>query len=158
MQTKNMLLIDNSLQMSTKLHVRYTSLLYSCCSRTIKIKKLLVSVINSLKNLIPDTILISITLTDHLHPTRNLIRKTRAQLPYLPIFVGGISTNHPNNSAEFNTTYTNVIKDMVLADAVELVRSTILQIHENKYEITPEVPTEMAMYIYTKERIAYQYC
>jgi hypothetical protein len=116
--------------MSTKYHARYPSLLYSCCSRTIKIKKLLVSVINSLKNLIPDAILISITITDHLHTTRNLIRKIRAQLHYLPIFVNGIAINHPNNTVEFNTTYTYVIKDMVLADTIKLIRSTILQIQE----------------------------
>lgn len=88
------------------------------------------SVINSLKNFIPDAILISITLTDHLQTTRNLIRKIRAQLPYLPIFVGGIAINHPNNSPEYNTAYTYVIKDMLLADAIKLIRSTILQIQE----------------------------
>jgi cobalamin-dependent methionine synthase I len=88
------------------------------------------SVINSLKNFIPDAILISITLTDHLQTTRNLIRKIRAQLPYLPIFVGGIAINHPNNSPEYNTAYTYVIKDMVLADAIKLIRSTILQIQQ----------------------------
>jgi cobalamin-dependent methionine synthase I len=88
------------------------------------------SVINSLKNFIPNAILISITLTDHLQTTRNLIRKIRTHLPYLPIFLGGIAINHPNKTSEYNTAYTYVIRDMVLADAVKLIRSTILQIQK----------------------------
>jgi MerR family transcriptional regulator, light-induced transcriptional regulator len=89
------------------------------------------SVINSLKNFIPDAILISITLTDHLQTTRNLIRKIRTQLPYLPIFLGGIAVNHPNKASEYNTACTYVIRNMVLADAIKLIRSTILQIQNN---------------------------
>ena len=88
------------------------------------------SVINSLKNFTPDAILISITLTDHLQTTRNLIRKIRTHLPYLPIFLGGIAINYPNKTSEYNTAYTYVIRDMVLADAIKLIRSTILQIQK----------------------------
>jgi methanogenic corrinoid protein MtbC1 len=88
------------------------------------------SVINSLKNFIPDAILISITLTDHLQTTRNLIRKIRTHLPYLPIFLGGIAINHPNKTSEYNTAYTYVIRDMVLADAIKLIRSTTSQIQK----------------------------
>ena len=88
------------------------------------------SVINSLKNFTPDAILISITLTDHLQTTRNLIRKIRTHLPYLPIFLGGIAINHPNKTSEYNTAYTYVIRDVVLADAIKLIRSTILQIQK----------------------------
>jgi MerR family transcriptional regulator, light-induced transcriptional regulator len=83
------------------------------------------SVINSLKNFIPNAILISITLTDHLLTTRNLIRKIRTHFPYLPIFLGGIAINHPNKASEYNTAYTYIIRDMVLADAIKLIRSTI---------------------------------
>ncbi|MFZ0556717.1 MAG: cobalamin B12-binding domain-containing protein [Nitrososphaeraceae archaeon] len=88
------------------------------------------SVINSLKNFTPDAILISITLTDHLQTTRNLIRKIRTHLPYLPIILGGIAINHPNKTSEYNTAYTYVIRDVVLADAIKLIRSTILQIQK----------------------------
>lgn len=88
------------------------------------------SVINSLKNFTPDAILISITLTDHLQTTRNLIRKIRTHLPYLPIFLGGLAINHPSKTSEYNTAYTYVIRDMILADAIKLIRSTILQIQK----------------------------
>jgi methanogenic corrinoid protein MtbC1 len=88
------------------------------------------SVINSLKNLIPNAILISITLTDHLQTTRNLIKKIRTNFPYLPIFLGGIAINHPNKKSDYDSAYTYVIKDMVLADAIKLIRSTILQIQK----------------------------
>jgi hypothetical protein len=80
-----------------------------------------------LKNFIPTAILISITLTDHLQTTRNLIRKIRTHLPYLPIFLGGIAINHPNKKSNYDTAYTYVIKDVLLADAIKLIRSTILQ-------------------------------
>ena len=89
------------------------------------------SVINSLKNFIPGAILISITLTDHLQTTRNLIRKIRTQFPFLPIFVGGIALNHPNKTSDFNTANTYVIRNMVLADAIKFVRSTALRIQTN---------------------------
>ena len=85
------------------------------------------SIINSLKNFIPTAILISITLTDHLQTTRNLIRKIRTHLPYLPIFLGGIAINQPNKKSNYDTAYTYVIKDMLLADAIKLIRTTILQ-------------------------------
>ena len=88
------------------------------------------SIINSLMNFIPNAILISITLTDHLQTTRNLIRKIRTQLPYMPIFLGGIAINHPNKTPEYNTAYTYVIRDMILADAIKLIRSTVLQIQK----------------------------
>lgn len=88
------------------------------------------SVINSLKNFIPDAILISITLTDHLQTTRNLIKKIRTHLPYLPIFLGGIAINHSNKKSDYDSAYTYVIRDMVLADAIKLIRSTILQIQK----------------------------
>jgi cobalamin-dependent methionine synthase I len=88
------------------------------------------SVINALKNFIPNAILISITLTDHLLTTRNLIKKIRTHLPYLPIFLGGIAINHPNKKSDYDSAYTYVIKDMVLADTIKLIRSTILQIQK----------------------------
>lgn len=88
------------------------------------------SVLSSLKNIFADAILISITLTDHIQTTRNLIRKIRTQFPSLPIFVGGIAINRPNKMSDFNAPYTYVIRDMVLADAIKLIRSTILQIQD----------------------------
>jgi hypothetical protein len=69
-------------------------------------------------------------LTDHLQTTRNLIKKIRTHLPYLTIFLGGIAINHPNKNSDFDTTYTYVIRDMVLEDAIKLIRSAILQIQK----------------------------
>jgi hypothetical protein len=69
-------------------------------------------------------------LTDHLLTTRNLIKKIRTHLPYLPIFLGGIAINHPNKKSDYDSAYTYVIKDMVLADTIKLIRSTILQIQK----------------------------
>ncbi len=88
------------------------------------------SVISSLKNIFADAILISITLTDNLQTTRSLIRKIRTQFPSLPIFVGGIAINHPNKTSDFNAAYTYVMRNMVLVDAIKLIRSTILQLQD----------------------------
>ena len=90
------------------------------------------SIINSLKNFIPDAILISITLIDNLQTTRNLVRKIRTQLPSLPIFIGGIALNYPNKTFDFNTAYTYAIRNMTLADAIKLVSSTIIQIQTKR--------------------------
>ena len=85
------------------------------------------SIINSLKNFTPEAILISVTLTEHLQTTRNLIKKIRIQFPSLPIFVGGIALNHPNKTSDFKANCTYIIKDKVLSDAIKLIRSTIPQ-------------------------------
>jgi len=85
------------------------------------------SVINSLNNISPDAILISITLTDHIQTTRNLIRKIRTKFPSLTIFVGGIALNDPNKTSDFNATNVYFIRNMVLADAIKLIRSTIVR-------------------------------
>jgi methanogenic corrinoid protein MtbC1 len=83
------------------------------------------SIINSLNNILPDAILISITLTDHIQTTRNLIRKIRTKFPSLAIFVGGIALNDPNKIYDFSVTSLYVIRNMMLADAIKLIRSTI---------------------------------
>ena len=83
------------------------------------------SVINSINNLSPDAILISITLTDHIQTTRNLIRKIRTKFPSLTIFVGGIALNDPNKVYDFSATSVYAIRNMILADAIKLIRSTI---------------------------------
>ena len=76
------------------------------------------SVISSLNNISTDAILISITLTDHIQTTRNLIRKIRTKFPSLTIFVGGIALNDPNKTSDFNATNVYFIRNMVLADAI----------------------------------------
>jgi len=86
------------------------------------------SVINSLDNIFPDAILISITLTDHIQTTRNLNRKIRARFPSLTIFIGRIAINDPNKTYDFSTTSLYVIRNMMLADAIKLIRSTIVRI------------------------------
>lgn len=81
------------------------------------------SVINSLNNTLADAILISITLTDHIQTNKNLIRKIR--FPYLPIFVGGIALNDPNKTSDSNDTNVCAIRNMLLAEAIQFIRSTM---------------------------------
>jgi MerR family transcriptional regulator, light-induced transcriptional regulator len=83
------------------------------------------SVINSLDNTSPDAILISITLTDHIQTTRNLIRRIRARFASLTIFIGGMALNDPNKTLDFSDTSVHVIRNMMLAEAIKLIRSTI---------------------------------
>ena len=85
------------------------------------------SVINSLDSISPDAILISITLTDHIQTTRNLIRKIRARFASLTIFIGGLAINDPNKTYDFSATSLYVIRNMMLADAIKLIRSTIIR-------------------------------
>jgi methanogenic corrinoid protein MtbC1 len=84
------------------------------------------SAINSLNNIAPDAILISITLPEHIQTTKNLIRKIRNKFPNVHIFVGGIALNELNDSPGFDAaTNTTIIRNMMLSDAVKLVKSTI---------------------------------
>jgi len=69
--------------------------------------------------------LISITLTDHIQTTRNLIRKIRARFASLTIFIGGMALNDPNKILDFSDTSVYVIRNMMLAEAIKLIRSTI---------------------------------
>jgi cobalamin-dependent methionine synthase I len=85
------------------------------------------SVINSLSDIFPDAILISITITDHIRTTRNLIRKIRTKFPSLTVFVGGIALNDPNKISDFNATNAYVIRKMMLANAIKLIRSIIVR-------------------------------
>jgi methanogenic corrinoid protein MtbC1 len=82
------------------------------------------SVINSLSSLYVDAILISITLRENIQTTRDLIRKIRYKFPYLPIFVGGIALNDSEKFFDFGATNVYVIRNMMLADSIKLVRST----------------------------------
>jgi hypothetical protein len=45
----------------------------------------------------------------------------------LTIFVGGIALNDPNKTSDFNVTNVYFIRNMVLADAIKLIRSTIVR-------------------------------
>lgn len=84
------------------------------------------SAINSLNNIIPDAVLISITLSEHIQTTKNLIRKIRNKFPTLQIFVGGIALNDLKVTAGFDgATNITVIRNMMLSDAVKLVKSAI---------------------------------
>ena len=72
------------------------------------------SAINSLNNIIPDAILISITLPEHIQTTKNLIRKIRNKFPKVHIFVGGIALNDLNDTPGFDAgTNTTVIRNML---------------------------------------------
>ncbi|MGH9950461.1 MAG: hypothetical protein ACRD5J_02455 [Nitrososphaeraceae archaeon] len=70
--------------------------------------------------------MISITITDHIQTTRNIIRKIGTEFPSLTVFVGGIALNDPNKISDFNATNAYVIKNMMLADAIKLIRSIIV--------------------------------
>jgi methanogenic corrinoid protein MtbC1 len=85
------------------------------------------SVINSLNHILPDAILISLTLTDHIQTTRNLVRKIRTKFPLLLIFVGGIAFNDPSKASDSSFANAYVIRNMILADAMKLIKSTILR-------------------------------
>lgn len=86
------------------------------------------SVINAVNCILPDAILISVTLMEHLQTTKNLIRKIRTKSS-LPIFVGGIALNDDNNTSDFETIGAMVIRNVSLADLVKLLKLTLIPIH-----------------------------
>ena len=45
----------------------------------------------------------------------------------MTVFVGGIALNDPNKISDFNATNAYVIRNMILADAIKLIRSIIVQ-------------------------------
>ena len=87
------------------------------------------SVINSLSDILPDAVLISITLMDHLQTAKRLIRKIRTKFSDMPIFVGGIALNDADKTSDFEAINATIIKNMGLTDAIKLVKSTMLPIH-----------------------------
>jgi cobalamin-dependent methionine synthase I len=86
------------------------------------------SVISAVNCILPDAILISVTIMEHLQTTKNLIRKIRTKSS-LPIFVGGIALNDVNNTADFETIGAMVIRNVPLADLVKLLKSTLVPIY-----------------------------
>jgi methanogenic corrinoid protein MtbC1 len=85
------------------------------------------SVISSLNNIYVDAVLISITLTENIQTTRNLIKKIKVRFPDLPIFVGGIALNESDKISDFGDSNVYVIRNMMLADSIKLVRSIATQ-------------------------------
>lgn len=85
------------------------------------------SVISSLNNTYVDAVLISITLTENIQTTRNLTKKIKVRFPDLPIFVGGIALNESDKISDFGDTNVYVIRNMMLADSIKLVRSIAAQ-------------------------------
>jgi len=45
----------------------------------------------------------------------------------LTIFIGGLAINDPNKTYDFSATSLYVIRNMMLADAIKLIRSTIVR-------------------------------
>jgi methanogenic corrinoid protein MtbC1 len=86
------------------------------------------SVINALNHILPDAILISVTLKEHLQTTKNLIRKIKAKFS-LPIFVGGIALNDANNTSDFETVGAIIIRNIPITDLVKLIKSTSMPTH-----------------------------
>ena len=82
-------------------------------------------IIDALNNILPDAILISVTLRDHLLTARNLIRKIRIKFTSIPIFVGGIALNESNRIPSFDSMNVTVIKNVSLADTIKLLRTQL---------------------------------
>jgi cobalamin-dependent methionine synthase I len=83
------------------------------------------SIIDSLNRVLPDAILISVTLDDNIQTAKNLIRKIRTRFPSLPIFVGGLAINETVRPFNFDTINTIVIRNIGLMDAVREIRSNV---------------------------------
>jgi MerR family transcriptional regulator, light-induced transcriptional regulator len=83
------------------------------------------SIIDSLSRLLPDAILISVTLEDNIQTAKNLIRRIRTKFSSLPIFVGGLAINEAVRPFGFDTTNTIVIRNIGLVDVVKTIRSKV---------------------------------
>jgi MerR family transcriptional regulator, light-induced transcriptional regulator len=83
------------------------------------------SIIDSLRYYLPDAILISVTLEDNIQTTKNLVRKIRTSFPSLHILVGGLALNGRNKPIGFDTNNTTIIRNIVLADAIKIIRSKV---------------------------------
>ncbi len=85
------------------------------------------SVISALNYILPDAILISVTLMDHLQTTKSLIKKIRARFSSLPIFVGGIALDEDENkTSDFEIINTIVIRNVPLVDLIKLIKSKLM--------------------------------
>ena len=86
------------------------------------------SIIHSLSNIMPDAILISVTLEDNIQIAKSLARKIRTGFTSLPIFVGGLAFNDANKISGFDTINNNtiVIRNVALIDAIRIIRSKIM--------------------------------
>jgi MerR family transcriptional regulator, light-induced transcriptional regulator len=83
------------------------------------------SIIDSLNRLLPDAILISVTLKDNIQTAKNLVRKIRTKFSSLPIFVGGLAINEIVRPFGFDAINTIVIRNIALVDAVKTIRSKV---------------------------------
>lgn len=80
------------------------------------------SIIHSLSNILPDAVLISVTLEDNIQTAKNLIRKIRTRFSSLPIFVGGIALNNTNKPIGLDAINTLVIRNVSLTDAIKSMK------------------------------------
>jgi methanogenic corrinoid protein MtbC1 len=83
------------------------------------------SIIDSLNRLLPDAILISVTLDDNIQTAKNLVRKIRTKFSLLPIFVGGLAINETVRPFGFDTINTIVIRNIALVDVVKTIKSKV---------------------------------
>lgn len=83
------------------------------------------SMINSLSEIMPDVVLISVTLLEHVQTAQNLIKKIRTRFPILPIIVGGIALNDMSGAFSFDGSNTSVIRNITLIDTVKLIKSVL---------------------------------
>jgi hypothetical protein len=86
-------------------------------------------VVNALNYILPDAILISVTLMEHLQTTKNLVRKIRAKFSSLPVFIGGIALNDAKKTSDFETFNATVIRNAPLTDLIKLIKSSLVPTH-----------------------------
>ena len=55
----------------------------------------------------------------------DLVRKIRTRFPSLPILVGGLALNDRDKPIGFDTNNTTIIRNIVLADAIEIIRLNV---------------------------------
>jgi cobalamin-dependent methionine synthase I len=85
------------------------------------------SIIDSLNRVLPDAILISVTLEDNIQTAKNLVRKIRTKFSSMPIFVGGLALNDIDKPVSFDTSNnTTILRNVVLADAIKIIRSGLM--------------------------------
>ncbi len=85
------------------------------------------SITHSLSKIMPDAILISVTLEDNIQIAKSLARKIRTGFTSLPIIVGGLAFNDATKISGFDTiNNTIIIRNVALIDAIRIIRSKIM--------------------------------
>jgi MerR family transcriptional regulator, light-induced transcriptional regulator len=86
------------------------------------------SIIESLRHILPDAILISVTLADNIQTAKNLVRKIRTRFSSLHLFVGGLALNDADKPLSFDSNNITVIRNAPLIDTIKVIRSRVTSI------------------------------